>query len=281
MAQPTANDDGTITAIIADAARLPGEAELFSLWLPAGVGNAAPAGRFFLARCGPRTDADRLIDWSLYRRRTLYVAGARPARPGEDGDPVQLVAAPPVGPKATADPGYAWLRALPPGAAVNLMGPLGRGFQVPASTRNLLLVADLGRVWLLLPLIEPLLDRGGRVTLLVRGASGREEALLRRLPMAVEVYGAPGDEPWRGHLDNLLPWADQVCAALPAVHYRPLAEAVRQRRFRLTPGFASALVEADFLCGYGACLACAVPRPGGGYTRACVHGPVFDLAEIA
>jgi hypothetical protein len=51
------------------------------------------------------------------------------------------------------------------------------------------------------------------VTLLLRAADGRHEALLRRLPMAVEVYGAPSDERWRSHLDELLPWADQLGAA--------------------------------------------------------------------
>lgn len=33
-------------------------------------------------------------------------------------------------------------------------------------------------------------------------------------------------------------------------------------------------MEAPMACGYGACFGCAVPRPGGGYMRLCVDGPV-------
>jgi dihydroorotate dehydrogenase electron transfer subunit len=33
-------------------------------------------------------------------------------------------------------------------------------------------------------------------------------------------------------------------------------------------------MEAPMACGYGACFGCAVPRPGGGYIRLCVDGPV-------
>jgi dihydroorotate dehydrogenase (NAD+) catalytic subunit len=32
--------------------------------------------------------------------------------------------------------------------------------------------------------------------------------------------------------------------------------------------------EAPMACGYGACFGCAVPKPGGGYLRLCVDGPV-------
>lgn len=33
-------------------------------------------------------------------------------------------------------------------------------------------------------------------------------------------------------------------------------------------------MEAPMACGYGACFGCAVPKPGGGYMRLCVDGPV-------
>jgi dihydroorotate dehydrogenase (NAD+) catalytic subunit len=34
-------------------------------------------------------------------------------------------------------------------------------------------------------------------------------------------------------------------------------------------------MESPMACGYGACFGCAVPRPGGGYLRLCVDGPVI------
>jgi NAD(P)H-flavin reductase len=33
-------------------------------------------------------------------------------------------------------------------------------------------------------------------------------------------------------------------------------------------------MESPMACGYGACFGCAVPKPGGGYIRLCVDGPV-------
>ena len=34
-------------------------------------------------------------------------------------------------------------------------------------------------------------------------------------------------------------------------------------------------MESPMACGYGACFGCAVPKPGGGYMRLCVDGPVL------
>jgi len=59
-----------------------------------------------------------------------------------------------------------------------------------------------------------------------------------------------------------------------------VAGLVRERRFRLEEGFAQALVEADLVCGVGACLSCVVPLSSGGLTRACTHGPVLDLVRL-
>jgi dihydroorotate dehydrogenase electron transfer subunit len=39
-------------------------------------------------------------------------------------------------------------------------------------------------------------------------------------------------------------------------------------------------VEEAMACGVGACMACAVPRSGGGYLHACSDGPVFDAGLI-
>jgi NAD(P)H-flavin reductase len=37
-------------------------------------------------------------------------------------------------------------------------------------------------------------------------------------------------------------------------------------------------MESPMACGYGACFGCAVPKPGGGYMRLCVDGPVVRCA---
>jgi dihydroorotate dehydrogenase electron transfer subunit len=43
-------------------------------------------------------------------------------------------------------------------------------------------------------------------------------------------------------------------------------------------------MESPMACGFGACFGCAVPKPGGGYLRLCVDGPVVageQVAEVA
>jgi NAD(P)H-flavin reductase len=40
-------------------------------------------------------------------------------------------------------------------------------------------------------------------------------------------------------------------------------------------------MESPMACGYGACFACAVPKPDGGYMRLCIDGPVVRSDRIA
>lgn len=281
---PALNSDGTITALLAETVAWPGATQLITLDLPATLEPSNVSGRYFLARCGAQSELERAEQWSIYLRRALFVTAASHVRRQSqlaDGTTVeekwgrwQLWVDNP------ADPGQQWLAQLPVGAPVNLLGPLGQGYQVQPRTRNLLLLATETQAPLLLPLIEPLLDRGGRVTLLLEQTTAAPNTLLTHLPIPVEVRLAANPAEWQRHLQETVRWADQICAALPGSQYSSLADTIRQRRFRLEASFAQVLVSADLLCGVGACLACVVPLPDGSHTRACVHGPVFDLKEL-
>ena len=48
-------------------------------------------------------------------------------------------------------------------------------------------------------------------------------------------------------------------------------------------GVCELAMESPMACGYGACFGCAMPKPGGGYLRLCVEGPVVrpDQIELA
>lgn len=281
---PALNPDGTITAQVATAAYQLGAAQLLTLELPVTVESRNVSGRYVLARCGAQTELERAEQWSIYLRRALFVATAVQAlrhQPAADGtEVVEKWGRWEVLLGDLADPGQQWLAQLPVGATLNLLGPWGQGYQVQPRTRNLLLLTDEAHAPLLLPLIEPVLDRGGRVTLLIDQAATPPADLLARLPIPVEVRLAATPTDWQRHLQETGRWADQICAALTSEHFTPLAETIRHLRFRLEPGFAQVLVQADLLCGVGACLACVVPLPDGSHTRACVHGPVFDLREL-
>lgn len=287
QAMPAINSDGTITAVVAAPARLVGGALHLPLALPARLDAERTAGRFVMARCGAQSADERAGQWSIYLRRPLYVAGAtldvagvaHASARGEMGATTWHLCAP----DATTDPGYNWLAARCAGETVNLTGPFGSGFPPAPLIRRLLLLADPVRLGLLSPLIDGALDRGGQVSvLLLEGQPGAADvaAMRRGLPLSVELHTLDGEN-WPAGLGAGLRWADQVCVALPRPHLPLLAEAVRQVRLRLESGFAFCLVEADLVCGYGACLACVVPLASGSLTRACVHGPVFDLLELA
>ncbi len=216
-------------------------------------------------------------------RRPLFPAAGPQQLPGEPYALWRLTA------PLSDDPGLAWLAARQAGETINLAGPYGSGFPLLPLTRRLLLVADAPHLGIVLPLVDAALDRGGQVSLLllednsdavaVDSDALAVAALRRGLPLAVEFHRLPahGSEQ---EMDGALRWSDQVCTAIAAVHLPAVADAIRRVRVRFDAGFAFSFVAADLACGYGACLACVVPLANGNLTRACLHGPVFDLLEL-
>jgi dihydroorotate dehydrogenase electron transfer subunit len=279
--QPAAHADGTITAVVAAPPQLVASGLRLALALPRRMEAERAAGRFVLARCGAQSELERAEQWGIYLRRPLFIA-ARPQPTADGGAAVWQFCAPNTG-GAVSDAGYAWLAQRQAGEPINLTGVYGNGFPLPPLVRRLLLLADPTRLSLLTPLLDEALDRGGQVSLLLlEDADGGTDvtALRAALPLSVELHTLRTPD-WYTGIAGSLRWADQVSAAVAASHLPPLAEAIRQARQRLESGFAFALVEADLACGYGACLACVVPLANGSLTRACIHGPVFDLLELA
>lgn len=268
--------DGTLDAEIIKVG-CAGDGVQITAALPAGLAPPLPAGRYFLVRCGAQSREERLSAWSIYARRALFAA--RVTRLDADRDAWTLHAQ-----DDARDAGVAWLRERTPGETLNLLGPLGNGFPAPDAPQNLLLVTDSLRLPLLDTLIHATLDRGGRVTLIVVAGEWADvglETLRSALPIAAEVRMAAEEGALRSHLQETLVWADGLAVALPGLAPAALANWVRDARLRVEEGFAQVLMQADLVCGSGACLACVVPTAGGGLTRACVNGPVFDLVQVA
>lgn len=212
--------------------------------------------------------------WGLdpYLRRTFYPVGF-------DAETF-TVRLPPGG-----DRGHAWLRLCPVGTTVDCLGPVGVGFRLAAGVRRLLCLGEGDLAWALLPLVHLADASHLSVTLAVEAASTRAAVPAQRLPLAVEYRLATpqarrSDKGRRGVLTpELLGWADAIAAAGSASFYFQLAEAIREHRVVLARGFGQALVAASFLCGFGACMACAADIAGG-RRRVCLRGPVFDLIDI-
>lgn len=271
-AQPALEADETLTALT-HASQFVAGGLLLSVVLPPGVTRTRLAGRYFLAHCGDPSPWGRAHDWTFYLRRPLFAAAWRPAT-AEHGERWLLTT------PDLSDPGVGWLAARPAASPLNLVGPLGNGFTLPPRTRQLAVVSTSGRVAALLPLLHAMLDGGGRVVVLLQGESGIDPALRDLLPFAAEVQQAAPGAGWEASLRAVVGWADVVATALPGAALPALVEAVRAVRLRVEPGFAQVLVDARLACGYGACHACLTPLGNDRWTRACVHGPVFDLAEL-
>jgi len=272
---PTINDDGTLSALVDGTPWAVAGALLLPLRMPATLQADRLAGRYFLARCTEDTPWARAHDWTLPLRRTLYIADRR-ALVAEQRAAERWHLTAVLG----DDPGLHWLHARAAGTCVNFIGPLGSGFDLPVTTRNLLVLAEPARLPALLPLVHAALDRGGHVTLLLHTVAQQDADLIRLLPLAVETRQAGSDEEWQGELGALTRWADYAALALPAALLPGVALQMRASRLRLDRGFAHVLADVPLPCTTGACLGCLIPLGNGRKTRACAHGPVFDLTDL-
>jgi len=206
--------------------------------------------------------------------------------------------------------GTEWFTHLRPGDAVDMLGPLGRPFEIDPRSRHLLLVAGgLGMAGVRFLADEALRD-GRQVTLLFGAASARDVYPSSLLPDEVEYVIATDDGSvgHRGFVTELVPayeaWADQTFACGPAPMLAALARLAAGRRERLgvaklgrkrgagkvdplgspaarRKSFLQVSMEQNMGCAVGACLGCVIMGTNGQPQRVCREGPVFAADEVA
>jgi dihydroorotate dehydrogenase electron transfer subunit len=135
--------------------------------------------------------------------------------------------------------GTDWFTRLRPGDRIDLLGPLGRPFEVDVRSRHLLLVAGgLGMAGVRM-LADEAIRAGRQVTLLFGAASAREVYPSTLLPDEVEYIVATDDGSLghHGFVTELVPdyeaWADQAFGRGPAPMLAALASLAASRRQRL------------------------------------------------
>jgi dihydroorotate dehydrogenase electron transfer subunit len=205
--------------------------------------------------------------------------------------------------------GTEWFAHLRTGDAVDMLGPLGRPFEVDARSRHLLLIAGgLGMAGVRALADEALRD-GRQVTLLFGAASARDVYPSSLLPDEVEYVIATDDGSVgvRGFVTELVPqyeaWADQAFACGPAPMLAALARQAAGRRERLgvaklgrkrgagkpeaagstaarRKAFLQVSMEQNMGCAVGACLGCVIMGANGQPQRVCREGPVFAADEV-
>ena len=168
------------------------------------------------------------------------------------------------------------------GESALMTGPLGRGFEVRSSARNLLLVGGGLGIAPLVALAEAQIREERTLVLCfgARDASGVYPAAL--LPPEVEyaVSTEDGSMGRKGLVTDLfaeyLPWADQSLACGPTPMFRSMAGVVRSDGMRRS---VQVLMETEMACGTGICYGCAVFTKKG-VRLCCRDGPRFELREV-
>jgi len=173
-----------------------------------------------------------------------------------------------------------------PGAKLELMGPLGKGWPEPAPEGDLVLVAGGVGVAPLIFWAERLQEayrQSSVISLLGAATEGDLVCWLELAARSDEFYVATEDgsagEP--GLVTDLLEahLAQRPVAAVYACGPTPmLASVARLAQEVEVPCYVA--MEQRMACGVGACLGCVVPAAGGGYVRVCTEGPVFPAEAI-
>ncbi len=205
--------------------------------------------------------------------------------------------------------GTEWFTHLRPGDTIDMLGPLGRPFEVDPRSQHLLLIAGgLGMAGVRSLADEAIRD-GRQVTLLFGAASARDVYPTSLLPDEVEYVIATDDGSvgHHGYVTDLIPayeaWADQAFACGPEPMLQALARLAATRSNRMgvaklgrkrgggksipagSPNARRRAVlqvsmEQRMGCAVGACLGCVVMATSGIPQRVCREGPVFASDEI-
>ncbi|TSA47983.1 MAG: dihydroorotate dehydrogenase electron transfer subunit [Deltaproteobacteria bacterium] len=181
-----------------------------------------------------------------------------------------------------------------PGDGLTLLGPLGRGFTLPAEIGRALLVAGGVGVAPLNFLFQSEFKKTGtdrrKEAIFYLGARSRDLlAGFERMSgfCDLRICTDDGSRGYRGPVTDLLkrdidgydPKETVVFACGPTPMIRVLGRLFKNN---LIPCQVS--LEERMACGIGACLGCAIAIGGPGrkteYRKVCEDGPVFDLREI-
>jgi len=207
--------------------------------------------------------------------------------------------------------GTLWLSQRQGGDKVDILGPVGNGFSVEPSLRNLLLVAGgIG----IAPLV--FLARSASpqhaITLIYGASTARELYPFSSLPLTLIPSPSKGEGKGEGEkrsnllslpdsirfipvtedgsigkkglatdvLPDFLDWADQIYACGPIDMYKAMANmSLRAKRSNLKVKKCQVSLEVRMGCGIGACYGCTI-NTRKGLKKVCHDGPVFALDDI-
>ncbi len=179
--------------------------------------------------------------------------------------------------------GTAWLADQNAGATLDILGPMGHGWEIRSTVRNLLLVSEGDTIAALLLLAQSAIEQELVVTLVGQFATATDVYPPALLSPEVEyhIVTTDGSQGQAGQIANILgaylPWADAAC--LSVSHETSTSLYNQYERLR-TKHFAQGTILQPLVCGNGVCLTCSVETHAGA-RLICRDGPVFTLRDIA
>ena len=211
-----------------------------------------------------------------YLRRAFSVADADPAA-GAVEFLVKVVGV-----------GTAELARLSPGDELDLLAPLGNAFAISDLGRGDRIAIVAGGVGVApFPfLLRALAARGVVADLYFGGRSAADLAYREKISPLVNgrerLSSDDGSLGARARVTDLL--AAEIEGGPP---YRRLYACGPTPMFRTLAGLlGKSGIESEFSteapmgCGFGVCLACVLPRPGGGFLVSCQEGPILPPAAV-
>ena len=189
----------------------------------------------------------------------------------------------------TVGVGTRCLEALPPGSETMLLSPLGNAFSIGdlgPSDRVAIVAGGVGVAPFPL-LLRELARRKVAADLYFGGRTAADLSYRAKISPLVtgEEFdstddgsaGAPGriTDLLRGRLEKGARYR-RLYACGPTPMFAALAPIVE--RFSVESEFST---EAPMGCGFGVCLACVLPKPGGGYLVSCQEGPILDPRRVS
>lgn len=153
-----------------------------------------------------------------------------------------------------------------PGTRLNLRGPLGHGFELPATARRVALIAFDDAPRRLLVLLDSISKQDASVTLIC--ANPPDD-----LPLDIEVQPMSA-------LRDVCNWADYIAFDAARESLPELRERFQSGKLLKVPADAQILIRAPMPCGgLAECGVCTV-EVRNGHKLICDDGPVFDLKEL-
>ena len=183
--------------------------------------------------------------------------------------------------------GSAWLSARNEGDELDLLGPLGRGFELDGGRPAVCIAGGLG-VAVFPGVVQALVTRGRTVTMLQGARTAAQLLPADRFPGAdVRMATDDASEGHRGSIVTLFPpplrgmvgeEGVDIFACGPTPMLKAVIDASRRQQIPLSS--IQVALETPMGCGVGTCLGCAAPRREGGYVLTCQDGPCVRADRI-